>query len=364
MDRSFSTYLDAVRFLAACLVYLWHSNKPAIIARQVPFSDYGHSAVIVFFVLSGFVIAYVVDTKERGVRDYAASRLSRIYSVAIPALLLTPVLDAAGRALAPGLYGDFPFDQFLVRTLASLLLLNEVWFVSITAFSNAPYWSIAYEGWYYVLFGVISFAPRRLRAALCLALACALGPKIVLLLPIWMAGVALYHWQWPRSLSRFASGCLLVASLVAIVAFHAYSISAQLSLAVKAWTGDWLHHELAYSKFFLGDWLLGLLVFANFVAMRNLAPLWSRSFAAIEGPVRALAGYTFTLYLLHQPVLMFWAAVLRGDPGGWLAWGLVTALTAVTIWLIGRWTEQRRQTLRLAVSRLLMSNTKPALEGP
>ena len=62
----------------------------------MPFSGYGHTAVIVFFVLSGYVIAYVSEVKENNVKAYWASRLSRLYSLAIPAVLLTPMLDVLG----------------------------------------------------------------------------------------------------------------------------------------------------------------------------------------------------------------------------------------------------------------------------
>ncbi len=40
-------------------------------------------------------------------------------------------------------------------------MLNEVWFISITSFSNVPYWSICYEMWYYVGFALIVFLPGR-----------------------------------------------------------------------------------------------------------------------------------------------------------------------------------------------------------
>ena len=52
MNRAFSTYLDLVRFSAACLVYLWHSNMRLLTTELLPASGYGHSSVIVFFVLS------------------------------------------------------------------------------------------------------------------------------------------------------------------------------------------------------------------------------------------------------------------------------------------------------------------------
>ena len=99
--------------------------------------------MIVFFVLSGYVIAYVTATKERDWVSYSASRLSRVYSVAVPAIVLTLLLDALGRQLYPEAYA-YPFDRFALRIIGSLLMANETWFVSIISFSNVPYWSICY----------------------------------------------------------------------------------------------------------------------------------------------------------------------------------------------------------------------------
>lgn len=56
----------------------------------------GVQAVDAFFVLSGFVIAHVSAVKERDARTYFISRAARIYSVAIPAIILTSILDAIG----------------------------------------------------------------------------------------------------------------------------------------------------------------------------------------------------------------------------------------------------------------------------
>ena len=161
MNKPFSIYLDLVRFSAACLVYLYHSNQRWLSESILPASNFGHSSVIVFFVLSGFVIAYITDTREKTFATYAARRISRVYSVALPAVFLTVALDAVGRQLHPVAY-SYPFDNFLLRGAASLMLLNEVWFVSITSFSNVPYWSICYEMWYYVAFGLVMFLPRRI----------------------------------------------------------------------------------------------------------------------------------------------------------------------------------------------------------
>jgi peptidoglycan/LPS O-acetylase OafA/YrhL len=346
MNRPFSVYLDLVRFTAACLVYLWHSNMRLLTDGFLPASGYGHSSVIVFFVLSGFVIAYVTDTKEKNWVDYSASRLSRLGSVVIPTLLLTPLLDAAGRALYPALYDPFPWDRFGLRLAGSGLMMNESWFISITFFSNVPYWSIAFEFWYYVLFALVMFVPAPWRWPAVLAVCALVGPKIVLLAPIWWAGVLLYRWRWPRSWSVPLSWFIAIGSTAAIFLTHALGFYETTAELTKRALGEPWFTELTFARFALGDYVLGLLVFLQFAAVRNvsgqLAPLLLR----IEKPVRWLAGYTFTLYLLHQPLFLFWTAVLQRDPHGYGFWWFVTALTAVSVVAIGSVTEQRRQWLR------------------
>jgi len=352
MNRPFSVYLDLVRFGAACLVYLWHSNMRLLVTDILPASNYGHSAVIVFFVLSGFVIAYVTDSKEKTWVVYSASRLSRVFSVVLPTLILTPLLDAVGRSLYPALYG-YPFDQFVLRLLGCGLMLNEWWWVSITFFSNVPYWSIAFEFWYYAIFALVMFAPRGWRAWSVLAVCTFVGPKIVLLLPVWWAGVVLYRWRWLQTWSKGLSWTALVASTAGIVLMHGAGVYEWAADLTRELVGPARFVELTFGRFALGDYLLCLLVFCHFAAMRNLAGQIAPLLLRVERPVRWLAGYTFTLYLLHQPLFLFWGAIVRGDPSGPGFWWLVTALSAVSVVLIGAVTEHRRDALRRWLQRAL-----------
>ena len=352
MNRPFSVYLDLVRFGAACLVYLYHSNMRLLVTDILPASQYGHSAVIVFFVLSGFVIAYVTDTKEKAWIDYTASRVSRVYSVVVPTLVLTLLLDAAGRAMYPSLY-DYPFDRFAQRLVGSALLLNEAWFVSITYFSNVPYWSIAFEFWYYVLFGLVMFLPTGIRAWIAAGFGLVLGPKILLLLPVWRSGVLLYRWHWLQDRSKAFSWCLVVLSTVGIVITHRYGVYDLWSERVQQLLGAERFRELTFARFFVGDYLLCLLVFCNFAGMRGVADSFAPMLLRIERPVRFIAGYTFTLYLLHHPLFLFWTSVIRGNPDSHAFWWTVTLLTAISVGIVGHFTESKRHHLRAAVKRLL-----------
>ena len=353
MNKPFSIYLDLVRFTAACLVYLAHSNRRLLMVDMPPAAAFGHTAVVVFFVLSGFVIAYVTDQKEKDWASYAASRLSRVYSVAVPTLLLTVLLDAIGRPLFPALY-TYPFDQFALRILGSLLMLNEAWFISIGIFSNTPYWSIAYESWYYIIFGVAMFVPKPWRALALLGCGLIIGPQILLLLPVWWAGVGLYRWRWLAQTSQAFCWCLVVLSVLGIIGYHELAIYKAQARWTEQLLGEPLYQKLGTANLFLVDYVLALLVFCNFAGMRGIADSLAPLLLRIERPVRWLAGYTFTLYMLHQPLLLFWAAVIRGRPETPLYWIEITVLTALSVVAVGHVTESRRHALRQVIEAQLL----------
>ena len=115
--------------------------------------------MIAFFVLSGYVMAYVTSTTERTVSIYAAARISRVYSLCLLAVLVTPILDIAGRSFSPEIYAQelVPSNYPFIRILMSLAFLGQTWVLDMATFSNGPYWSLNYEVWYYIWFGLMVF---------------------------------------------------------------------------------------------------------------------------------------------------------------------------------------------------------------
>src|SRR5436309_9308252 len=104
MTNALSLYLDALRFGAALTVFVSHYSTGRISGGLFWQFDRGRTAVLVFFVLSGFVIAWVTETRERTLEEYGHSRVARLYSVIIPAFVLTAALDSVGKAIDPRLY--------------------------------------------------------------------------------------------------------------------------------------------------------------------------------------------------------------------------------------------------------------------
>lgn len=313
MNPAFSTYLDLVRFSAAATVVLSHLAQPRFSSGFLDiFARSGHLAVVIFFVLSGYVIAWVADTKEGDARHYGEARLARLFSVVLPALLLTPLLDGIGRSMSPDIYAGIGHDSVpLVRFAANLFFVSEVWFFDIRPFSNGPFWSISFEAWYYALFGIWFFTRGAPRFWLLLLAAAVAGPPILLEMPVWLLGVALYHLHRRGfSIPSGIATLLAVATIGMLVLVHSLEWVDQFALKFSL---------LNHASIFLLDWMLGLIVAVHLFAAKSVvehkwlqATLTSR---VIGGSIRALAGMTFTLYLLHYPSLLFFSSVLHTDSG-------------------------------------------------
>ncbi len=346
MTAAFSTYLDVMRFMAACLVVIYHSKDPLFTKEWIPFSSYGHEAVIVFFVLSGYVIAYVSDTKERAPTAYWASRLARIYSLAIPVVLIAMILDSVGERLAPQFYeGKTTHDYWYIRLASSWLFTNEAW-VSIMSFSNVPYWSLCYEMWYYVLFSLYMHLNGRRRTVLITAVCIFVGPKILLLLPLWVIGAVIYRWKASYLFPIWVGWAFFLLSLVLFGLYGHFRLTEVLSDWLLQAIGDHWHKQLAFSKFFIGDYLLGAIMFVNFIGARRIADSVSSSMLKGSRTIRRISDFTFSLYILHQPLLLFWASLINWPTEGYAFYLAIMATTCMSIIIIGTILEKQRFPLR------------------
>lgn len=348
MKLQFSLYLDLIRFLAAILVVVSHANVRYLSSDILPLSSHGHIAVIFFFVLSGYVIAYVTDVKENRLSLYWSSRISRIYSVAIPVIVLTPLLDLTGTAISqlPVIYQNNPIDLWPMRVIASLFFLNETWFYSIMSFSNTPFWSLCYEMSYYLIYSLLIFTKGKVRWWAISIVCLFIGPKILLLFPVWMTGVYLHYSKKLTYLSKVSGWFLFLLSTSLIVCWEYYNTTNVISLFLKTLVGETFHTQLAFSKYFLGDWVLGGLILINFAAFRAIAEHFSFLFNPVKKIIRYAASFTLTLYLFHQPLILFFAALIPGEKGNIIYFWQTMAATIITIFFIGLFTEHKREDLR------------------
>lgn len=351
LARPLSLYLDCCRLLAAVLVVVSHYGPYGVITRGanawVP--NLGREAVIVFFVLSGFVIAYSTEQKNPTLRAYALARATRIYSVALPLLLLAfgaaAFLVWSGRVPGRQLYEVA--KPWLYLPL-HLLFMGELWTISEPPPLLGPYWSLGYEVWYYVLFGAAFYLRGWRRVAALGALLLFVGPKLWLLLPVWASGVWLYHWQKAHALARPAALLGWVASLGLLALFKLTGSDVFLRMFARAhWPFPAV--PLRSADRFLADYLVCVLVLVNFWCAR------SAGFGVLlrfERAIRGLSSYTFTLYLVHALVMGLWLAVYRHDARSAVDIAALTGLIVAATWVVGQLTEHRKHWFQAGIERL------------
>src|SRR5260370_13098318 len=369
-----SDSLDLSRAVAACAVLIGHLRTLCFVdLRQLSlkswrlealyfFTGFGHQAVIVFFVLSGFLISSTVIRShvlgKWSWRDYAVNRATRLYVVLVARLLLGSFWDRMGSWLfaARGIYAHslsdlgpaVPLKNLTFGTLlGNLLFLQTI--LCQTFGSNGPLWSLANEFWYYVLFSValgagLAWAGRRFRVAIpltCFAVLIGIfvGWGIMIGFLIWLAGCGLVF---------LISKVQVRARSVALGMLCFFSILAGISLAV-ARNRQW---DPLLSDLELG-FVFALFLFAllQFQVRENSSP-----FSAVA---HRFAGFSYSLYVLHFPFLLFFRSWLvpserwQPTPTHLLAATSVGAATLLFAWLVSLVTEAKTSVARKWVNRLI-----------
>jgi peptidoglycan/LPS O-acetylase OafA/YrhL len=367
VNKPTSLYLDLIRFLAALTVFIVHANYDRF-TGGLPFfwhlASFGNDAVMAFFVLSGFVIAYVASEKETTPREYFASRFARLYSVAVPALILTVLLDWIGSRVNYSLYAGWWFqsDNPIWRFVANLFFVNELWFNSIRPFSNGPYWSLGYEFWYYALFACVHYMQGAFRYLLAGLICLFVGVKILLLLPIWLMGVLVFSVAKHYTISHAAGWMLFIASVVLYVLFRLGGYPH----ALLEWTinnlGEPGVEMLGWSKHFLSSYLIGALIAVHFIGATVISRQFSLVLVAFESQVRYVAGFTFALYLFHYPCLQFFAAVFSSVQNSALRTSFILGGTVLVVWVLGTITEKKKHDLRRSLLRVYDAASEKILQ--
>lgn len=376
-----SDSLDLIRALAACAVMVGHlralffvdfrqlSQKSWPLEALYFFTGFGHQAVIVFFVLSGFLISSTVIRShvlgKWSWRDYAVNRATRLYVVLIPGLLLGFLWDRTGGWLfaTKGIYAHPIADlgpAVPLQNLTSANFFGNFFFLQTilcdTFGSNGPLWSLANEFWYYVLFPValaagLAWSRRRFGVAIpmtCLAIfiGAFVGRGILIGFLIWLAGCALvFLYSKVQVRSRFATlGMLGFTSVLAGVTFT----------AARVLPSDPLLSDLEVGFVF------------TFFLFSVLQVAVRRNPSTYSSAAHRFAGFSYSLYVLHFPFLLFfrnWLVPVDRWQPSWVHFLAAAAIGAGSLlfaWLVSLVTEAKTDVARGGLNRLL---GQPALRG-
>jgi peptidoglycan/LPS O-acetylase OafA/YrhL len=324
-----SLHFDLVRGLAAVAVLIYHVRyrffldykdlgaRDSLSLAWYTLTSFGHDAVMVFFVLSGFLVGGTVIRafRERrwNPRHYVLSRATRLYVVLVPALALTLFWDQLGlhwfghHTIYTGVAAAYRHDFFNVASRSGIrpIVGNLLFMQTITVppfGSNDALWSLAFEGWYYVMFPLAavvglsrSSAIRRITAlAILVFVVWAVGKTIAWYSSLWLLGAMVAILPTIRLFHRGNARWLIVVGL-AVVGWVALTHVS----SIRAALGGALFNIDASIALAFALWL--------YICVHDRAPLSSGLYARAA---RTLAGGSYTLYAVHLPLLVFLRAWL------------------------------------------------------
>jgi len=98
--------------------------------------------------------------------------------------------------------------------------IGEQWNAHRFPGSDGACWSLGFEVWYYIAFGAYLFIPGRSRWFAALAVLVFIGPKVAIMFPAWLMGVASYRFCQTQRLAKTAGWLLLGLSFLLLAGYQ------------------------------------------------------------------------------------------------------------------------------------------------
>lgn len=288
--------LNLLRGLAAFVVLLEHVRSLAFVEYSaLPADDRnpltmafyaltrgGHAAVLVFFVMSGYLVGgQIIRRLEDGtfsLRSYSVDRISRIFLPLIPACLLTAALN----------YMFFDIHPDATVLFGNMLGLNGILIPTLPL--NPPLWTLAYEIWFYVGGGAVAalFARKNV-------LASSIGIAVVVATFSVLEARFFLFWSLGAFAILTARQKLIPAqSIVAITLIAAGFVLDQLASESRSFS------TAAIASRPVAEAIICIGVFALIPVCCH--PRLDEALGWISGLASRLAKISFTLYLFHYPL--------------------------------------------------------------
>ncbi len=320
-----STTLDLVRGLAAVAVCAGHLRaamfvnygqlETSSIVQKIFYAatSLGHEAVMIFFVLSGFLVGGSLLRQKDNFKwlQYVIARLTRLWIVLLPALLFTVLVDQIVQLFHPevflGAYSKvWASGPDLVgysrdwHVFIGNVFFQQTVFVPIYG-SNSPSWSLANEFYYYAIFPMLMLSigylgkPKRTVIRIIFGI---IGVIILNRLPggfaegflVFCMG-ALVSWYEMKSVRHKAGNMCFVILGLMVFLFAIY-----------------LSKSTMLFQYGNKDLLIGL----GFSVLLTTLMQSRLSFRIVRHAAAFMADISYSLYLTHFPVVLLIAASFYG----------------------------------------------------
>jgi peptidoglycan/LPS O-acetylase OafA/YrhL len=312
-------FIEGMRGIAALYVALGHLCTMVDPAKMVGFTDgspiamqrfiacfaYGHLAVAIFIVISGFSLQLSLftagDGSMKSVKRFYLRRMRRILPTYYACLAAS---TAVAVFITPQLLSRYhaPFSIYLPVNSTSILthlLLIHNWSTSWMYKINGVLWSIAIEVQLYVLFPLLVKGLNRLGRVALFSITAVVA---LLVLNTVADAPKLYPWFLPLFVSGMVGAHLAYRPnlRVGILPGAALGIAAVLVLlGIQSCSGG--------TNLPVQDGLFGVAAACSMYAMTIRPTLWLARGLSLRW-ITFIGSFSYSLYLMHHPIeqIMFW----------------------------------------------------------
>jgi len=296
--------LEAIRGFAALYVVLFHALPQKIYLFGINVGvlfRFGSEAVIVFFVLSGFVIKYSWQrSSNKSFRYYFSHRFIRLY---IP-LFFIFILGYLLKCYADGSLAD----PDLKTLFGNIFMLQDVIsqkpnVISATYMANGVLWSLSYEWWFYMLFFLLAKNINLkvinkwvyiivITAAASYLIYPFIVNRLVMYFAIWWIGV--------KFADTYINGEAFTLKVIMPYAYILFTITAILGLNFYLnfeYTKIYTYPLVAYPFIELRHFIFAIMVMFGAVIWHN----WNWiGFNNVFGIFKHLAPCSYVIYISHE----------------------------------------------------------------
>ena len=358
-------FLDFLRATAALLVLLAHSRASYFVDIKVADQDgvfltlfyfitgLGHQAVVIFFVLSGFLIGgSLTDSMQRGSFNparYLIARFVRIYIVYFPALVIAEVIFLFGLLLPSGPMFEFRELNFGGVSQAICFLSGLQGFACAPWAQDPPLWSLGYEWALYL------FAPPIIQLAVWKA-----SPGLRLMGIVLSFAIVLTVCRNPAEAVFWFSAWFLGAAAYHVLRVRRVPLQAGLLGAGLMFAGIALQHVRGTPDLMTDSTIAAGAAIA--VACRPLVafPLAPRFFGWV-------AGFSYTIYAIHMPFIYLIHSIFQSggfpvddvppSPVAFMELGVTIPICLLAAFLTSLITERKTGQVRAALLRMCPPRT-------